>query len=105
MIGPPLLPAVPAPDRYVFRSEEEYQRAYAEWQAMEADRIKRVNGIAAVNIVGATVVSLMGVGMISTLLWLLFGWHGPVGLVVVGGLFWAATSRVEQMLNARDAAE
>lgn len=72
---------------------------------MEADRIKQVNSIAAVNIVGATIVALMSIGMISTLLWLLFGWQGPVGLVLLGGLLWAATSRVEQMLNARDAAE
>lgn len=105
MFGPPRLPAIPAPDRYVFRSEEDYQRAYAEWQAMEADRLKHVNSITAINMVGATIVALMTVGMCSTLLWLLFGWQGPVGLVVLGGLFWAATSRVEQMLNAKDAPE
>lgn len=93
-----LPPMPPKPERFMFESSEKYLAAMNIYQSEKHKRDERMKTNLAFHIVAASVMIAIAFAMMCLPLYMGFGWSGPIGLVFVGFLFWAAVSRVKMWL-------
>ena len=96
MYMPP--PMGPKPERFMFDSDEKYLAARKTYAAEKRNRDNAMKTNLAFHIVIGAVMIIMAFLMMCLPLYMSFGWYGPIGLILSGGLFWAAVSRVKMWL-------
>lgn len=96
MYMPP--PMGPKPERFMFDSNEKYLNARNAYAAEKRSRENMMKADLAFHIVIGAVIVVIAFLMVCLPLYMSFGWYGPIGLILSGGLFWAAVSRVKMML-------
>lgn len=91
-------PQMPLPPRECFDTHEDYLKAREAWLHEKKRRSKAVKTDEAIMIVFAGCMVLLAAAIMVSMAYFSAGWNGVIGLLLTGGLLWAAVSRVKMWL-------
>lgn len=96
---PPFRPPLVAPARFMFDSDEAYQRALKSFRAEQASHAHEDDWNLAVMIVAGVIMLTLGALCLGLAAYAVGGWRGIAYLVLSGGLLWVAVVRVHDHLG------